>query len=223
MTDFAPLRNGLTGEVIERGAPDYEAVPPPAVPAVLAHPTAGRGGQRVDDDVASGPWCCPRCPACTWRRAAAVTASPAARGPTASCSIFARCGRSRYRRRARRRSAPGRVSQRCTTHCTRHGLTLRPAGADRRHRRPHARRRPESMGAGCGLTSDRLLAAQVVLADGRIVRCDEDCSPDLVWALRRAGGRQFGVDVDVAGLRHGSGTGGDAVRPDLARGRMPRP
>jgi FAD/FMN-containing dehydrogenase len=44
-----------------------------------------------------------------------------------------------------------------------------------------------------GLTSDRLRAAEVVLADGRIVECDDERFDDLFWALRGAGGGQFGV------------------------------
>jgi FAD/FMN-containing dehydrogenase len=44
-----------------------------------------------------------------------------------------------------------------------------------------------------GLTSDALRAAQVVLADGRVVTCDEQADADLFWALRGAGGARFGV------------------------------
>jgi FAD/FMN-containing dehydrogenase len=49
------------------------------------------------------------------------------------------------------------------------------------------------LGRQHGLTCDRLVGAQVVLVDGSVVECDEDREPDLFWALRGAGGGQFGV------------------------------
>lgn len=43
-----------------------------------------------------------------------------------------------------------------------------------------------------GLTIDSLLGAEVVTADGRLVRVDADHEPDLFWAIRGGGGN-FGV------------------------------
>jgi FAD/FMN-containing dehydrogenase len=75
-----------------------------------------------------------------------------------------------------------------------HGLTI-PAGCG-----PTVGIAGLTLGGGAGLlgrrhglTCDRLRAAQVVLADGRVVDCDEDRKPDLFWALRGAGGGRFGV------------------------------
>ncbi|MFL5798339.1 MAG: FAD-binding oxidoreductase [Actinomycetota bacterium] len=43
-----------------------------------------------------------------------------------------------------------------------------------------------------GLTIDDLLAADVVIADGRLLRADAETHPDLFWAIRGGGGN-FGV------------------------------
>jgi FAD/FMN-containing dehydrogenase len=82
---------------------------------------------------------------------------------------------------------------------SRHGLTL-PAGCG-----PTVGIAGLTLGGGLGLlgrrygfTCDRLRAAQVVLADGRIVDCASDREPDLFWALRGAGGGQFGVVTKLA-------------------------
>jgi FAD/FMN-containing dehydrogenase len=47
------------------------------------------------------------------------------------------------------------------------------------------------LGRSHGLTADQLIAARVVLADGRTLDCDERHHEDLFWALRGAGGGQF--------------------------------
>jgi FAD/FMN-containing dehydrogenase len=75
-----------------------------------------------------------------------------------------------------------------------HGLTI-PAGCG-----PSVGIAGLTLGGGLGilgrkhgLTCDHLLRAQVVLADGRVVECDEHHDGELFWGLRGAGGGHFGV------------------------------
>jgi FAD/FMN-containing dehydrogenase len=49
------------------------------------------------------------------------------------------------------------------------------------------------LGRTYGVTSDRLVGAQAVLADGRIVECDDQHHEDLFWALRGGGAGSVGV------------------------------
>ncbi|WP_199785941.1 MULTISPECIES: FAD-binding oxidoreductase [Actinomycetes] len=53
------------------------------------------------------------------------------------------------------------------------------------------------LGRQYGLTCDRLVGAQVVLADRTVVECDERRESDLFWALRGAGGGQFGIVTEL--------------------------
>ncbi len=65
---------------------------------------------------------------------------------------------------------------------------------------PTVRNAAYSMGGGFGLLSrahglgcDHILEAELVDADGRVLRVTEQEHPDLLWALRGAGGAGFGV------------------------------
>ena len=49
------------------------------------------------------------------------------------------------------------------------------------------------LGRKYGVTSDHLIGGEIVLADGRILRCDDHHDQDLFWALRGAGAGNFGV------------------------------
>ena len=66
-----------------------------------------------------------------------------------------------------------------------------------------------------GLACDNLVAAELVTADGRIVRADEEQHPELLWALRGGGGN-FGVVTALELALHPVGPevfGGLAVWP----------
>jgi FAD/FMN-containing dehydrogenase len=52
------------------------------------------------------------------------------------------------------------------------------------------------LGRRYGLASERLLAVELVTADGRLVRCDRRIEPDLFWALQGGGG-SFGAVVAI--------------------------
>ena len=65
-----------------------------------------------------------------------------------------------------------------------------------------------------GLTIDSLLAAEIVTADGQLLRVDADSNPDLFWAIRGGGGN-FGVVTRFKYQLHEVGTivGGMLVLP----------
>jgi FAD/FMN-containing dehydrogenase len=65
-----------------------------------------------------------------------------------------------------------------------------------------------------GMTIDSLLAADVVTADGELLRVDEESHPDLFWAIRGGGGN-FGVATRLRFRLHDVGTvvGGMLILP----------
>ena len=75
-----------------------------------------------------------------------------------------------------------------------HGVTI-PAGSC-----PSVGIAGHALGGGMGLagrqfglTTDNILSAQIVTADGRVRTASSKSNPDLYWALRGGGGGNFGV------------------------------
>jgi FAD/FMN-containing dehydrogenase len=80
------------------------------------------------------------------------------------------------------------------------------------------------LGRRHGLAADNLVSAQVVTADGRILRACEQENPDLFWALRGGGGNfgvvtefefrlhEVGPDVDFGMFFYGLDQGAEALR-----------
>ena len=78
------------------------------------------------------------------------------------------------------------------------------------------------LGRRHGLTSDHLLGAQVVLADGSIVECDEHTRTGPLLGAARLGRLQLRCR-HLPGLQDRPGAASDGISPDLAaRSRSPR-
>ena len=193
MTDFGSLQDALTGEVIEPGAPAYEQARRPAMPqfwhirpqAVVRCASANDVALALAFARRSGLHVVPRGGGHCFAGRSSTDGVVLDLRPLRSVSV-SDTGVATIGAGARLAEVYDALDE--------HGLTL-PAGCG-----PTVGIAGLTLGGGLGilgrrygLTSDRLLAAQVVLADGRIVHCDKDRSPDLFWALRGAGGGQFGV------------------------------
>ena len=80
------------------------------------------------------------------------------------------------------------------------------------------------LGRMYGVTSDHLVGAEVVLADGRLLHCDDHHHQDLFWALRGAGAGNLGVVASlvfraVPAPDHHQRASGVAVRAGRRRHR----
>lgn len=198
MTDLARLREALTGEVIEPGAPGYEAARRPAMArfrhirprAVVRCASADDVARTLGFARGSGLHVVPRggghCFAGRSSTDGIVLDLTPLRSISVSPTGVATIG------------AGARLAEVYDT-LHGHGLTL-PAGCG-----PTVGIAGLTLGGGHGIlgrrygfTCDRLLAARVVLADGRMLDCDKQREPELFWALRGAGGGQFGVVTSLA-------------------------
>ena len=179
MLDLAEFRGSLDGELFSPDSPGYDAIRRPVDPAFReVRPRLVAACRSVSDVVG------------TLRHATATGERLAVRG---GGHCFA--GRSSTDGIVLDMSglAGARLAQvYAALHA--HGRTL-PAGCG-----PTVGIAGLTLGGGIGLlgrehglTCDRLVGARVVVADGSVVDCDQDHDADLFWALRGAGGGQFGV------------------------------
>jgi FAD/FMN-containing dehydrogenase len=197
-TDWRALARAIEGDVVLPGAPDYEAARRPAI-------------ARFD---AIRPAAVVRC------ASAADVAEALAFSRRTGLPFAARSGGHCFAGRSSTDGVVIDVSPMRSVAVADHGVATIGAGARLAHVYDALHARGLTIPAGCGptvgiaglvlggglgilgrthgLTSDSLLGARVVLADGAIVECDERKDADLFWALRGAGAGGFGI---VASLR----------------------
>jgi FAD/FMN-containing dehydrogenase len=198
MSGLADLREALTGEVLEPGEPGYEAARKPAIAQFWrVRPQAVIRCASVEDVVRtlgfareSGVHVVPRGGGHCFAGRSSTDGIVLDMTPLRSISLSP-AGMATIGAGARLADVYDALHE--------HGLTL-PAGCG-----PSVGITGLTLGGGLGilgrrygLTCDRLLGAQVVLTDGRVVDCDANHDPELFWALRGAGGGQFGVVTSLA-------------------------
>jgi FAD/FMN-containing dehydrogenase len=190
--DWAALQRAIGGEVLVPGSAAYEIARRPAIANFADARPAAVVRCSTDDDVAATL-------AFARRHAIHVTARSgghcfAGRSSSEGIVIDVRPMRDVSVSSGVARIGAGARLGELYDALDAHGLTI-PAGCG-----PTVGIAGLTLGGGHGvigrrhgLTCDRLLAARVVLADGRVVDCDEQREPDLFWALRGAGGGQVGI------------------------------
>ena len=190
--DWGALQSAIAGDVVLPGLPGYESVRKPAItrfhdvrPQVVVL-------CRTPEDVSETIWLARRSGLKTATRSGGHCL--AGHSSTSGMVIDVSSMRSVSVSDGVATVGPGARLGDVYDSLDKHGLTI-PAGCG-----PSVGIAGLTLGGGLGilgrkygLTSDQLLAAQVVLADGRVVECDEHHDDELFWALRGAGGGNFGV------------------------------
>lgn len=190
--DWSALRGAISGEVVLPGSPDYEPARKPAIArfhhtrpqAIVACGTPEDVSEAISFARRSGLRTATRSGGHCFAARSSTEGMVIDVSPMRSVSVSGRVATV---------GAGARLGD-VYDALDEHGLTI-PAGCG-----PTVGISGLALGGGLGilgrkhgLTSDSLLAAQMVLADGRIVECNERHEPDLFWALRGAGGCNFGV------------------------------
>jgi FAD/FMN-containing dehydrogenase len=190
--DWGALQGAIAGDVILPGSPDYESVRKPSIASFhYVRPQAivlCKAPQDVFETISLA------------RRCGLETATRsgghcfAGRSSTGGIVIDVSPMRSVSVSAGVATVGAGALLADIYDSLSEHGLTI-PAGCG-----PSVGIAGLTLGGGLGilgrkygLTSDHLLGAQVVLADGRIIACDDHHDEELFWALRGAGGGNFGV------------------------------